>query len=309
MNAVPLSARLFAAPLAFVVVACGGTVDTNLDSGPDGGGSDAKNDSVLPSDATNIPDTPILKPFDGTVGKTCTTDADCHVAGGPNIARCSNSVFSPEDYNPTAVCVLPTCATVSDTTAIHYCDGPDDASSPGVCLPYASGTGNICLPKCTYDKSGGAAVGCAGKNVCWADTGAPEVGVGYCFGGCTQDGDCQDNQKCQVDQGLCVEGVTPPIKSVGTACTKSDTNGLICNCLYGTGNSGYCSSFCITGGAPSCTSGFTCDALELRTYGYTTQNTGMAGYCTKSCSGDGGSCPPSSSCTNVFADGPDCIPP
>jgi hypothetical protein len=31
--------------------------------------------------------------------------------------------------------------------------------------------------------------------------------------------------------------------------------------------------------------------------------------CTKSCAGDAAACPSNASCTNVFASGPDCIPP
>lgn len=295
---------------ALVLVAgCGGTVEaSSIDGGSDASlGSDAKSDTTIGLDSS--PDTkPPSKPYDGTTGKLCTTDSDCHVAGGPDLAQCSKTVFAPQDYNATAVCVVPSCSPVTDSKTIHYCDGPDDPSSPGMCLPYA-GSGSICLPKCTYDKSGGAAVGCAGKNACWADTGAPENGTGYCFGGCTKDADCQDGQKCQVDQGLCLQGVTPPTKNIGDACTKSDTNALVCNCLYGTGNTGYCSSFCVVGG-PACPAGYSCDSLELRAYGYSTPNPGTAGYCTKTCAGDAGStCPPSSSCTNVFAAGPDCIPP
>ncbi len=55
--------------------------------------------------------------------------------------------------------------------------------------------------------------------------------------------------------------------------------------------------------------GYTCDSLELRTYGYTSVNPGLAGYCAKTCAADASACPAASSCTNVFASGPDCIPP
>jgi hypothetical protein len=282
-------------------LACGGSV-SNID-----GGSDAPSD-VQMNDVVGIDETfdVVPLPFDGVTGKACTSDADCKTANGPNVARCSNSVFAPEDYYPTAVCVLPSCPTVSDAQGLHYCDGPDNSASPGVCVNDGA-TGTICLPKCTYDQVGGAPVGCQGHDTCFAYTGAKEQGIGYCWGGCTKDADCQDGQKCQVDQGLCEKGVTPPTKGFGVACTKSDTNTGVCNCLYGTGNSGYCSTFCVVGG-PACPSGAVCDSLEARAYGYTTPNTGMAGYCAQTCALDGGSCV-SSSCTNVFASGPDCIPP
>jgi len=135
-----------------------------------------------------------------------------------------------------------------------------------------------------------------------------ETGAGYCWGGCTQDADCQNGQKCQTDRGECVEGVTPPTKTFGEACVASDLNTGACNCLYGTSNTGYCSSMCIEGG-PACPQGSVCDTLEARTYGYSTANTGMGGYCAIACGADAGVCPSTSTCTNVFATGPDCIPP
>src|SRR5579863_5646364 len=72
--------------------------------------------------------------YDGTTGTACTTDADCTSPGGPGIARCSNSVLAPNDYYPTAVCILPTCSPVSNSARVHYCDGPDEPGSPGVCI-------------------------------------------------------------------------------------------------------------------------------------------------------------------------------
>jgi hypothetical protein len=293
--------------VCFMATACGGSVSTNGDGGMDAAPDTKPLPEAGPPDVA--PDVPVKQPYDGTTGKACTTDADCASANGPNVARCSNSVFSPEDYYPTAVCIVPTCATLSDSSGLHFCDGPDDPSSPGICVPSGLTSTGICIPKCTYDQKGSAASGCVGHDTCNAYTGTKENGIGYCWAGCTKDGDCQDNQKCQIDEGLCVVGLTPPTKSIGAACTKSDTNALVCNCLYGTANTGYCSSFCIVGSSSSCTGGTVCDSLEARTYGYTTPNTGMAGYCAYPCTPDGGSCHTNSVCTNVFATGPDCIPP
>ena len=290
--------------LLFLVAACGGsTVDT--DGGVDGGGADGlAYDSPTQSDSV-VPDV-FAQQYDDIVGKACTTDKDCFVANGPGLARCSNTVFNGEDFFPTAVCVLPSCSPVTNNNAVHFCDGPDLPVSPGICV--TSGTsGSVCLPKCTYDKQGGAPQGCVGKDACNAYATTAAAGVGYCFGGCTQDGDCQDGQKCQTDRGWCLPGVTPPTKNVGDSCTSSDSTALVCNCLYGSQKTGYCSEFCTVGGT-ACPNGFVCDSLEIRASGYSTPNTGMAGYCIQSCAGDAAACTTNSTCTNVFAGGPDCIP-
>jgi hypothetical protein len=289
--------------LLVVTCACGGSTVDN-DGGVDGSIESGLMDSPVVKDVAI--DT-VDQPYDGVVGKACTTNADCATQNGPNLARCSNTVFNGEDFFPTAVCVLPSCTPTTSKSAVHFCDGPDDPSSPGLCVTFGT-NGSLCVPKCTYDKQGGAPKGCTGKDACNSYPITAAAGVGYCFGGCTQDGDCQDGQKCQTDRGWCLPGVTPPTKSVGADCTASDSTALVCNCLYGTSNTGYCTQFCTIGGN-QCTSGFTCDSLEIRASGYTTPNTGMAGYCTKVCTGDGGTCPGGASCTNVFAAGPDCIPP
>ena len=246
--------------------------------------------------------------YDGTTGKTCASDADCKTRFG--LSRCSSTVFAPESYFATPVCIVPTCSPVSDTTP-HYCDGPDSPTSPGICMPYGTSGGGICLPQCTYDKNGGPAKGCPGKDVCFGDTGATQGGVGYCWGGCTADADCPSGQKCQTDQGLCVEGVVPPTKPFGAACTSADNNNGTCYCLYGANGTGYCSSFCVVGGASTCPAGSTCDGLEYRQYGYSTPNAGLGGFCTVACTAGseaGATCPANTSCTNIFAAGPDCIP-
>ena len=294
-----------------LLCACGGTTTDSLDSG--GGDASVASDSPATSDVvsandgtTTTVDVIASSPYDGTVGKACASDTDCHSANGPNKAKCSSSVWAPEDYYPTPVCIVPSCAPISDTQ-LHFCDGPDDPSSPGVCVPGFNG--GVCVPKCTFDKQGGAPSGCAGKDTCFTYPTITENGVGYCWGGCAKDGDCQSGQHCQVDQGICVVGVTPPTKNIGDACTKADNNTEACYCLYGNNNAGYCSSFCVVGQDGTCPSGYSCDAFEYRAYGYTTPNTGMGGYCTKSCAGDASACPSSASCTNLSVGGPDCVPP
>ena len=288
-----------------VLVACGGATTDNADGGVDASTPDVTH----PPDAALVDasahDVSTTLPYDGTTGKTCAKDGDCWVPNGPQVARCSSSVFAPQDYYPTPVCILPSCDPVSDTK-VHYCDGPDDPSSPGICVPGFSG--GVCVPKCNYDKKGSPPVGCQGKDACFSYTLGATGGVGYCFGGCTKDGDCQNGQKCQTDTGYCMAGVVPPTKPVGAACTSKDTTNGVCNCLYGTAKTGYCSSFCIVGG-PACPQGFVCDSIEYRAYGFSTQNTGMAGYCMLDCSSDAGACPSSATCTNALAGGPDCVPP
>jgi hypothetical protein len=290
------------------LTACGGSVTSVNDGGTDAAGSNDVQvvDVTSPSDGSSN-DSMAMSQYDNTVGKACTTDADCHSANGPEVVKCSNSVFAPEDFYPTAVCIIDSCSPVSDDTSLHFCDGPDVATSPGICV--AGFNGSVCLPTCSYDQTGDAPTGCEGKDTCFTYPTSKETGTGYCWGGCTQDNDCEDNQKCQTDQGICVEGVTPPTKTFGQACTKADINAEVCNCLYGADNDGYCTSVCIVGQSSTCPQGAVCDPFEYRAYGYSTSNTGMAGYCTIGCATDAGVCPSSATCTNVSASGPDCVPP
>lgn len=150
-------------PLSFAfLVACGGSVTSVGD-----GGSDASmsNDAPVGMDGPSSNDATSdssPSPYDGTVGKACTSNADCLSPNGPEVVKCSNSVFAPEDYYPTAVCIIDTCSPVSDMSSLHFCDGPDNASSPGICV--AGFSGSICLPKCSYDQSG------TRRRVVWART-------------------------------------------------------------------------------------------------------------------------------------------
>jgi hypothetical protein len=329
----PGTLRSIALVALVATAACGGSVtgipgsDGGKDARGDGGGSGpdhhppfdtgAKDTTVdVPTirETSPPPDTIAIPRYDGTTGKVCTTDADCHIAGGPNVAVCSNGAFMGQDYYPTAVCILPTCSPVSDKT-VHYCDGPDGPLSPGICVPQGTGsTVGICLPKCTYDDKGDPPVGCVsgltgGNDLCFSYTAGSTGGVGYCWGGCKVDADCQDGQKCQADEGLCMKGVSPPTKAFGAACTLSDTNAGVCNCLYGKSDTGYCSTVCAVGDPTGCPAGATCDPIEFRSFGYSVSNTGMGGYCAVQCTADGGACPAPSSCTDVLTAGPDCIPP
>jgi hypothetical protein len=297
-------------------IACGGTGASDKDGGKDGGGGAAGHghDGQAPDDGTcslcldaTAPDTGSATLYDGTTGKACTIDSDCKSAHGPQLARCSNSVFAPNDLYATAVCILPTCSPVSGTS-VHYCDGPDDPTSPGICVPQTSTGSGVCLPRCTYDTKGDPPVGCRGNDLCFALTTTTTGGVGYCWGGCQTNADCQDGQQCEPDVGLCVVSPVTPSKSFGSACTPTDSAMGTCNCLYGDTTMGYCTTVCSVGSKLQCPMGSTCDPLEFRVLGYTEPNLGMGGYCTLTCA-DGGACPTGATCTDAVAGGPDCIPP
>lgn len=292
--------------------------DTGLDTGRDGAvdssppgdsPADAKDSAAKDSPAEARTDSG-SKLYDGTTGQPCTVDSDCQPAGGPGIARCSSTVFAPNDLYPTPVCILPGCSTPSGTT-IHFCDGPDDPSSPGICDSSVTGTG-LCLPKCAYDNTGDRPTGCQGKDTCFTLSEAPESGVGYCWAACAANTDCQTGQKCETNFGLCVATVMPPTKKFGAACTSADSSSGACLCFAGSG-AGYCSNVCTVGGA-ACPDGATCDAVLSLGAGYTQQNVGMGGFCVLTCGADGGteggaSCPTGIPCVTYDVAGPDCLPP
>ncbi len=277
--------------------------------------------------------------YDGTTGKQCTTDADCHSATGPGINKCSvDGFYTVGQLYPTPICLIPpaqagNCNPGTDGN-IHYCDGPDDPSSPGICLmtggTATAPTGN-CYAQCTFKGDGSAASGCVGKDVCnlvgyGLDTTAtpPAVtGVGVCFGGCDADSDCASGQKCETYTGLCVTAPKTPAGTPGTGCKYDPSTGAStpdCNCFASSSNDlGYCTLFCRVGGS-ECPTGWTCEAGEPTTIGdagvgFTAQNTGLAGSCVPKCTsadsgsefGDAGQCPPNSSCQDSTAGGPDCL--
>jgi hypothetical protein len=209
--------------------------------------------------------------YDGTVGKACSSDADCQVNGMACTNVCSTSYYKPGDgvRYPTAVCISLTCdpAPPGDPNGqfIHFCDGPDgDLNTPGVCLPTTSppksGMG-LCLPQCQYTNDGNAPKGCVGKDACTRygfgtlSSGAP-FGLGICYGGCTQSSDCPAGNECQTDEGICVATVKSRTLPPGAPCTSADADPTSanpngkgnCNCIYDTvTNEGYCSTYCLTG--------------------------------------------------------------
>jgi hypothetical protein len=272
--------------------------------------------------------------FDGTTGKACTTNADCKGAGAnaPGINRCTTSVlFNSGELYPSGVCLMPApCDPCGGTSPcdnfIHGCDGVG-ASAPGICLPLQAG-GGVCLPACVFAGDGTAPSGCVGKDTClpYGFGSNPVQGVGYCFGGCTADTDCVTGEKCETTTGLCKKVVTPPTKNIGDPCTMADANATTppCNCIYNTKTTvGFCTQVCTVGGT-GCPSGWFCEAQEPKSLtgsndaslpGFTTQNTGLGGFCVPSCQVDGGAmgtdsgaCPTNTTCQDIFAGGAGCIP-
>lgn len=311
------------------VIAFGCSSSSNNNPTGDDGGTDAKSDVVhkdgSPVDSSRGDDSATDDGggggFDGTTGKQCTGDADCKGANGPGINRCTAKVFQSGPLYPTPVCILTQCDPGSDNN-LHFCDGPDDPSSPGICLSTGQPGKGICLPQCTFKGDDGVAPkGCVGKDVCnvvgWGtDQNMKVVGFGYCFGGCTADGDCPSGSKCQVDEGLCVTAPKTRTKNVGDACTNTDGTNGTCNCLYNTQtNKGFCTSACEVGGA-ACANGWVCEtqlplnitgANDASTTGFTKQPQGLSGSCAAPCSGDGGTCPTNTMCQSQTLAGPDCF--
>ena len=208
---------------------------------------------------TSTPTTPEEK----TVGKECTSTADCKVAGSKNDNACSKGGFTDGDLLGSPVCIQPSCTQGSGgTIADLLCD--DQA---GLCLPTGgSDTMGICLPFCSFDSTK-IVDPCAGGNKCniaylGTDTMTKAASaIGFCFGACQADTDCKGTagQKCQVEDGLCV---TKPLTytATGTACTRPAAMApSTCNCNF-VGNhadggvsadadKGFCTHSCITGTA------------------------------------------------------------
>jgi hypothetical protein len=248
----------------------------------------------------------------GTTGRRCSSDSDCTSADGDTC-----SVDYPIVYAgvtgpalPVAVCMEspladncdPAPATDPFGSVPHFCDGPDDPSSPGICLPDnfdnpQSGMGT-CIPKCTFSTGGAAAVGCTAPDTCtpliYAQEGATILGFGYCQGTCQSDADCSPQSgvaaTCQTDVGICTTQTVPRTLDLGDPCTFNDYESGNCNCdVDPATGSGFCTTVCVVGGAP-CPTGWVCDsgALSSVTIGnntitLTTQNPGLAGFCLPAC--------------------------
>jgi hypothetical protein len=259
------------------------------------------------------------------------------------MGRCSAGTFQAGPLLPTPVCIGLGCA-IADPTYVTYCDGTAGAGSAnpgaaplGLCINV--GASNVCLPLCTFDgASGRSPVGCQGKDTCVAtafstvasDGGgaAAAYGVGYCFGGCTEDTDCPAGSSCQVEDGVCVTTKTVYSLSIGALCTEVQAGTAAgCNCEYdATTGVGYCTLACVQGGA-GCPSGYVCDSLLPgpaqgagdggTSSGFSTPPAGLAGVCLAMCAAadggpdagpDAGACPSGSTCRPSDLAGNDCLP-
>jgi hypothetical protein len=249
---------------------------------------------------------------------------------------CSSTVFGIGPINPTPVCIATGC-TIPDPSSVTFCDGTAGTGSAtpgsaplGVCFATSGGT-DICLPLCTFDDTGAAPVGCRGKDACNADSfvsgvddagAATALGIGFCFGGCTQDSDCPSGSACQTENAVCVKTKVTYGLPIGAACTTSQTDTAGgCNCeTNATTNTGYCTVACTQGG-PACPTGFVCDGFLPKSLevdggtapGFTTEPAGLAGACLATCatpdaSADAGGCPQNSTCNGGELAGVDCLP-
>jgi hypothetical protein len=239
---------------------------------------------------TTVTDTAPAPPSK-TTGNACSADSDCDLHGDGTNA-CSTSAFGQDTLFPTPICIGRACAP-GDGSKIVRCDG--DA---GICI--ASDTEGVCLPSCTFDDT--TVSGCKGKNGCVpravaSDASGKPSGIGYCYGGCTEDADCPSGNVCQPETMLCVKTKAVFGKTIGSPCADGDEipDGATdtCDCLQAieptTGElQGYCVQTCIVGASSSCPSGFTCDAGLAKTGEtvLTTQAPGLVGTCQKDCATD-----------------------
>jgi hypothetical protein len=260
---------------------------------------------------------------DETTGIPCTSDAVCRNPNGPGRNVCSNG-FTVSFYGAqvqlwaTPVCVLPpsplgNCFPGADSSDIHFCDGPNDPSSPGICigLDPTDPLVGLCVPKCTFTEDGSPATGCVGHNACGYLTDllsvskqAP-IGIGYCKSACVTNADCADLQsdyECQSDEGNCTLIASQRTKKIGDSCstagTVNDATLGSCLCANGSAGSGFCTTQCVVGGSAGsdagsvCPAGWVCESGEPNSLDFgtgappisiTTPTPGLVGNCIPAC--------------------------
>ena len=217
-------------------------------------------------------------PEEKTVGKECTSAADCKVAGSKNDNQCSKGGFMDGDLFGSPVCIQPQCTQgTGGTIADLLCD-----DQTGLCLPTGgSDTSGICFPFCSYDSTT-VTDKCAGGNKCniaylGTDTMTMKASaIGFCFGACTADADCKGTagQKCQAETGLCLNATAyvTYAKVAGQGCTRpAGTAADECNCNY-------VGTFADGGASPNPDKGFCTHACITGTAGNTVCNAAAAGW-------------------------------
>jgi hypothetical protein len=265
---------------------------------------------------------------DELTGKPCTTDADCHSPGGPGTDACSNDPaflqtvtgISVQNW-PTPICLKPLppagqgncdpAPLASDPNGenVHFCDGPDVSTSPGICVPLdlmnPQTNQGICYPKCTFGTDSTPAVGCVGHDACvfaaYEDElvdGVPQ-GFGYCQGSCQEDSDCAaldtdaSTSLCQKDLGFCTTQLRANSSAIGDPCNAATP----CACLLSgsdPASTGYCSTACVIGGL-ACPAGWVCDTGQWSTIAFQGTSTtypvaapaqGLVGTCALACTSE-----------------------
>jgi hypothetical protein len=278
----------------------GAVVDASADGGVD---------AAAAGDGGGVSAEAGAPPAPGTTGTLCTSNADCK--GN----ECALTDPTPTCFVPVDPATGTNCDPKNDGF-LHYCDGPDVNTSPGICLPLTNpptaGQG-VCVQQCRFKTDGSRAFGCMGNTACNPNPiglflqtmGGAVEGLGSCGGGCMTDADCRGPYKhCSTDFGYCLPEAVPAIQQP-------------CDCLINQASmSGFCAKSCVTGSTTKCPSGMVCDAFEPTMLTDQTTNTampafvkpnaGLAGYCFPSC--DNGACPASTSCVTSNAAGPDCQP-
>jgi hypothetical protein len=338
-----------------VVVLAQGGCSSGTTVTPNDGGGDAAIHKMIDAAAEDAG-----AAFDMTTGKACAANSDCIGVGGPGFNECSSNIAymvagQTVSLWPTPICLRPPPAqgdtfgncdpapTGAPAGYPHFCDGPDDPSSPGMCLAIDSvpqPNRGICLPKCTFGTGPSAQVGCPGADACvnsiyLQDPNTLAVtGYGFCEGVCQTDADCQPLASalgtsfvCQTDVGYCAQTKMTRAKPVGATCnvsadgTTDDLNSGKCNCSYDSASltgPGFCTTACVTGGV-ACPAGYACDADFTSPLDFggatpvplTGQPLGMAGICRPTCTspGDGGvveaGTPPTTATDASVADGGD----
>jgi hypothetical protein len=299
--------------LLTMVIGVGACSSESTFATPDAGNAEPKADAAGREDAgrDSGKDSAIIAVSneDGTIGRSCSTKADCELAGDDD-KLCSNALTVKGSYSPSPFCIG-TCD-ITDLTMLESCDG-----DRGICLGSTVGKAKgSCRPRCTFLETG-VTLGCIGKNACRYEavnknSAGKTVGTGYCVSACRADADCPTDEACSFGSCLKKVNVTPKTKTLGQAC--ENTGGTPeCACFYnGSGPSlgkGYCTDFCVTG--ESCGAGFLCSA-RLRgpqdaNYPFVTQPNGLAGYCMKTCV-TSAECTELSSTCQEFAGGKVCKP-
>ena len=305
--------------LVATVAAVGCSSTTTVQPVDDGGSTSGivkKPDSGLPQpmdgDSRDTSETGSM-PEDKKVGTLCSSSADCKVAGSVNNDVCSKGGFQDGDLFGSPVCIESMCTQgTGNTIADLLCD-----DQTGLCLPTGgSDTSGICFPFCSFDSTKIVDV-CAGGNKCniaylGTDmTTKAASAIGFCFGACQADADCKGTagQKCQVEDGLCVnmDKYIATYTAAGTACAKpAGTAPATCNCNF-VGNhadggvaadadKGFCTHACITGTAGDAVcntakAGWKCTAKlptvdDMGAALFSAQPADVSGSCAQPCTAD-----------------------